>query len=293
MAKLDSATILRYEQILEKDPNSQVFAPLAESYREDKQLELAEKLARKGIERHPNFTGGLITLGKILRDLNRKDEALVYLNKVTQIAPDNILAHLISAEIYLQFKRTKEALKSFKMVLLFNPQHEKAQFAVKKLENITADEYDSEVFKISPLNPPDKESTVNPSSDSTHKNPSLYKKSLDRMLSLIDAFIVRNELDKAIQLIKDADSEFGSSPELTKRSEMLIEHGITEESVAGDSEIEDSKIESHNEKVAHSNPRISISENRIFISSRQEQIRKAKLFKLKNLLQRIENIRSI
>lgn len=225
--KIDASTVEKYQLILEKDPQSQVFAPLAEAYREMGMLQEAQKVVTAGVQRHPQFVSGLVTYAKIMRDLQKPEKALEALKKAIAQAPENILAHQVLADIYLTLKNPKEALKSFKMVLFLNPHSKAAQKAVQKLESLTADEYEEEVFAMTKLpevslkqtaslSPEIKEDTSSKAS-TKDKQP----KALERMLSLIDAFIVRNDLEKASALLDDTRAEFGDTPELQRRLKAL------------------------------------------------------------------------
>lgn len=225
--KLDANTVEKYQLILEKDPDSQVFAPLAEAYREMGLLEEALKTVTAGIKRHPQFVGGLVTYAKVMRDLNQLDKAQEALKKASNLSPENILAHQLLAEIHLTRKNPKDALKAFKMVLFLNPNSKSAQKAVQKLESLTADEYDEEVFAMTKL--PNASLEMGPSEIAAPKElplvtkptPTSSSKALDRMLSLIDAFIVRNDLEKAHALLKDTRLEFGDHVEIQKRMKTL------------------------------------------------------------------------
>lgn len=226
MSKIDAAAIEKFQLALQKDPNSQVFAPLAEAYREMKLLKEAEKTVRDGMKRHPNFVGGLVTLAKILRDLGRYQEAIAPLKKAAQLAPENILAHQLMAEIYLANRQPKDSLKAFKMVLFLNPGSKAAQNAVSKLESLTADEYDDEVFEMAKLhhvkilNPEGNVATTEIAAGAGFTPPA-PNRAMERMLSLIDAFIVRNDLEKAHLLLKDTLVEFGDHPEIQRRMKSL------------------------------------------------------------------------
>ncbi|MBC7372306.1 MAG: hypothetical protein H7326_12110, partial [Bdellovibrionaceae bacterium] len=147
MPKIEATAIEKYQLLLQKDPNSQVFAPLAEAYREIGMLKEAELVVRVGVKRHPHFAAGYVVYARIARDLERFDDCLKLAQKATELAPENLMAHQMQAELHLQLKQPKQALKSFKMVLFLNPQSEKARKAVSKLESLTADEYDDEVFE--------------------------------------------------------------------------------------------------------------------------------------------------
>lgn len=235
--------IEKLQALYARDPQSQVFANLAELLREDGQIAAAELIARDGVKRHQKFATGLVVYGRILRDLKRFDEAEIYLIRACDIAPENILAQQTLGEFYLGQKKPKLALKSYKMLLMLNPTSQFARRAVSKLESLTADEYEDELFSMTKLEPtrdwrqePGRAvdvmrtpegaalSTIHPvpkASDLVRAPAAPAENSRDlafeRMLSLIDAFIVRNDLPRAFALLQDSLKEFGDSEELQKR----------------------------------------------------------------------------
>ncbi|MDG0816092.1 tetratricopeptide repeat protein [Bdellovibrio svalbardensis] len=230
MPKIEASAIEKYQTLLAKDPNSQVFAPLAEAYREMGMMKEALQVVTSGVQRHPQFVGGLVTYAKILRDAGKLPQALETLKKATNLAPENILAHQLTAEVQLGSKNPKEALKAFKMVLFLNPNSKTAQKAVQKLESLTADEYDEEVFAMAKLPnvnldaaPPERPQATSPAIPEPMYKPAPQpkNKAMERMLSLIDAFIVRNDLEKAHALLKDTRVEFGDHPEIERRMKTL------------------------------------------------------------------------
>lgn len=233
MPKIEADAIEKYQLILQKDPNSQVFAPLAEAYREMGLFQEAENVAKAGVKRHPTFAAGYVIYAKILKEQERIEECLKLAQRAVDLAPENIMAHQLLAEIYLQTKKPKEALKAFKMVLFLNPQSERARKAVSKLESLTADEYEDEVFEMSKIGKikeqfwveEEKKSEPAPESslktNSKIKAPPVPSRALERMLSLIDAFIVRNDLNKAKMLLSDTQTEFGDHPEIVQRMKLL------------------------------------------------------------------------
>lgn len=228
MPKIEASTIEKYQSILEKDPNSQVFAPLAEAYREMGMLQEAQKTVTAGVQRHPQFVSGLVTYAKVMRDAGELSRALEALKKATALSSENILAHQLLAEVFLAQKNPKEALKAFKMVLFLNPNSKSAQKAVHKLESLTADEYDEEVFAMTKLPEVKLENSASPAPSEyiseqvvIQASPTTENRALERMLSLIDAFIVRNDLEKAHALLKDTRVEFGDHPEIQRRMKTL------------------------------------------------------------------------
>ncbi len=91
--------INKYLSILSKDPNSIVFAPLAEAYRKAGMLDEAIATSKDGLQLHPNYLSGLVALGRAYYDKGMLREAKEELEQVVNIAPDNIIATNILAQI--------------------------------------------------------------------------------------------------------------------------------------------------------------------------------------------------
>jgi tetratricopeptide (TPR) repeat protein len=251
---MKTESIEKYQEILRKDPQSRAFAALAEAYRERGQLKQAEQIALEGTRRHPSYVSGFVALGKVLVTQERWKEAETVLQKAATLGPENILAHQLLGQIYLRTKRPKDALKAYKLVLFLNPQSEMAKKAVEKLESLTADEFDDDIFEMKKL-------PQIPGEKETPKAPGLGS-SRDRTLSLIDAFIVRNDLAKARDLLRSASADFPGDADIQERWEMLSEE-VLEEAVP---------IQPDN--------------------SRENFIRERKLRRLDFVLQRIKNIQA-
>jgi len=232
MNSINAEFIERYQLLYQKDPNSKVFAPLAEAYRKMGYLEEAYRVCEAGVKRHPNFPSGRVAFAKILMEKELFEEAILHLNSAVEVSPENILAHLLTGECHLQLKQMKEALKSFKMVLFLNPNDTRAHQTVKKLESLTADEYEDEVFKSAdkPLEqevlktPPTEETQVEATPPKTQLglDSLTQQRILERNLSLADAYIVRNDIENALITLDRARDQIGSHPELMRRKKMLL-----------------------------------------------------------------------
>lgn len=213
--------IERYQLLLQKDPKSQIFAPLTEAYRKMGLLEEAFRIAVRGVQFNPNFSGGRIALAKVFLDRDNLQAALDELEKAVELSSDNILAHQLLADCYLKSKRPKDALRSFKMVLYLAPTNDKAAKAVKKLESLTADEYDEDLFEMKQLNQVDTPKTEDSPSSLKPLATAAVAGDLERALSLVDAYIVRNDVERALATLKDAENYFASHPEIIKRFKLV------------------------------------------------------------------------
>ena len=225
MQDIQPELIEKYQILLQKDPKSQVFAPLTEAYRKMGLLEEAFRIAVRGVQFNPNFGGGRIALAKVFLDRDNLPGAIDELEKASELSPDNILAHSLLGECYLKSKRPKEALRSFKMVLFLAPTNEKAIRAVRKLESLTADEYEEDLFEMKPLPQVDQPAVERAQSLKPLEQQGVTSE-LDRILSLADAYIVRNDLDKASSVLKEGEFAFGNHPELIKRMKLVNQRSL-------------------------------------------------------------------
>jgi tetratricopeptide (TPR) repeat protein len=218
--------IERYQKLYEKDPRSKVFAPLGEAYRKMGLIKEALLILETGVKLHPHFASGRVALAKVLIHENKHEEAVVQLLAATDLSPENLLAQKLLAESYIQLKKTKEAFKAFKMVLFLNPNDAHAQMHVKKLESLTADEYEDDIFEMKPLTDdisikkmPNNQA---PFGTISGAESGVYKfRQLERVISLADAFIVRMDLDKALETIRSSENLLGTHPELEKRKRFI------------------------------------------------------------------------
>lgn len=125
-----SAEIGKYLDILAKDPDSRVFAPLAEAYRKAGLLDDAIETAREGLSVHPNYLGGRVALGRALFEKKSYAEAAEELRKVVKAAADNIIAHKVLGQIALAQGSLPDAEKSFRMVVMLDPHDKEAKQAL-------------------------------------------------------------------------------------------------------------------------------------------------------------------
>lgn len=219
MESIDPEFVERYQILFQKDPNSRVFALLTEAYRKMGMLDKAQSVGETGVTKHPDFASGHVALGRVYMDLDDPEKASKHFQLATTLASENILAHQLLAQAQLKLRRPKEALKAFKMVLLINPADLNAQRAIKKLESLTADEFSEELF--SDVNLDHKKKFA----DASHLAPPPYR-TLERMLSLADAYAARNDMDKAILTLEECEKTLGPHSEVTHRLRSFKNFGI-------------------------------------------------------------------
>jgi tetratricopeptide (TPR) repeat protein len=119
---------------LEKEPNSRLFAQLAEELRKDGEFEEAIRIARAGLARHPNYPSARMTLGRALFDTGDMAAARHELQSVLEGAPDNILASRLLAECLESLGDLEGALQRFRATLALSPGDKQITARVRDLE---------------------------------------------------------------------------------------------------------------------------------------------------------------
>src|SRR5579883_164861 len=132
--KKDPATseITELKKKLDENPDSLVFAPLAEAYRKEGNLEEALKLCKKGLEKHPNNTSARVVLGRVFQGQGKIQEAANELKKVLELDPDNLMAHSLLGSIYMEKGDHQAAIEEYQRTLTLNPDDEETQTALKQ-----------------------------------------------------------------------------------------------------------------------------------------------------------------
>lgn len=214
--------IERYQKLYEKDPKSKVFAPLGEAYRKMGLIKEALSILQTGVKLHPHFASGRVAYAKVLIDQKNYEEASKQLLVATDLSPENLLAQKLLAECFVHLKKSKEALKAYKMVMFLNPNDAHAQMHIKKLESLTADEYEDDVFEMKPLKP-DISLKNAAKSGPAPEAPGYKNRQLERIISLTDAFIARLDFERALETIASSENLLGKHPELEKRKKFINE----------------------------------------------------------------------
>lgn len=214
-------TLTQYEKALNKDPKSKAFALLAEAYRENGQIEKAEQIVNLGLQYHPDYVGGQIAKGRIKLTQGHHHDALDCFQTALKLAPDNLLAYQLLGDTYLILKQAKEALKTYKTALFINPHWERAQKIIEKIEVTTAEEFESDLFQMQPLQQtPFQNQSANPAPSPISER--TIKIDLDREISFIDALLIRGDLNQAQSRIQQLLPLFPAHPELAQRYQKFI-----------------------------------------------------------------------
>lgn len=212
MTSSNQSSIEKYLEMYRREPRSKVFAPLAEAYRKNGQLEHALNIATKGVKIHPDFASGRVTLGRIFMAQKLWEKAAQELKLACDLNPEILLAHKLLGECFIEMHQPQMALQAFKMTLYLDPIDEKAKAMVKKLESLSAENFnDQDILKV-------------PKAPELHKAPLVQKSrsyEIDRFTSLIDAFIARRDFNRAMESIDEALNQIGPEPEFLRRKKYV------------------------------------------------------------------------
>src|SRR5277367_6862469 len=96
-----TSEITELKKKLEDDPDSLVFAPLADAYRKEGNLKEAFAVCKKGLEKHPTYTSARVVLGRIYQEQGKSDDAVLEFKKVLEVDSENLMAHSLLGGIYL------------------------------------------------------------------------------------------------------------------------------------------------------------------------------------------------
>jgi tetratricopeptide (TPR) repeat protein len=151
-----SPLVSKYLAIYRKNPDSRVFAPLAEAYRKYGMLTEAINLLNEGIRKHPGYLLGYITLGNCYFDLKKYDLAYSSLRPFIANNRDNISLQKLYAKTCEFLDRDSEALETYKYLLFLNPKDYHLAKKVQQLEDIGHESpviknHSSESFELTKL----------------------------------------------------------------------------------------------------------------------------------------------
>ncbi len=124
--------IAKCRKILESDPNSQIFAALAEAYRKKGELDKAFRICQGGLRIHPSYGSAHVVMAKINLDRGLYDWAEAEVNKAVEIDGRSRAIDLLLAEVFLFKGDYKRSVKLLNRLLQVDPEN----VQIKKLLDI-------------------------------------------------------------------------------------------------------------------------------------------------------------
>jgi tetratricopeptide (TPR) repeat protein len=130
--------IARLSEILQKDPKSRLFYPLAEEYLKSNMVEGAVQVLTDGLQQHPELSSARVTLGKVYFEQGKFDEAKVELEQVLKSHPNNLIALRKLAVIYRRHGEWDKATRCCETVLADNAKDAEATQLLQDIESARA-----------------------------------------------------------------------------------------------------------------------------------------------------------
>lgn len=128
---------LHVEQLqakLASDPHSALFAQLADAYRMGGKFEEAIRVCKEGLRRRPEYAAAYIVLGRAHHESGDLLAAQEAFQRVTQLAPDNVLAYGFLGQIAEAQNEIPQALDAYRMALTLYPFDKQIRAAVLRLQ---------------------------------------------------------------------------------------------------------------------------------------------------------------
>jgi len=128
--------IEKCQRLLDGDPNSQIFAALAEAYRKRGDLDKAFRVCQNGLKIHPSYGSAHLVMAKINLDRGLYDWAEIEAQKAAELEGRTRAVELLLSEIYIykgEFNSAIRLLKKLHEGDPGNPQIEKLLEIARRL----------------------------------------------------------------------------------------------------------------------------------------------------------------
>jgi len=123
--------IAKCNKILEENPNSQIFAALAEAYRKSGEVDKAFRICQSGLKIHPDYGSAHMVMAKINLDKGLYDWAEMEVNKAVENDGESHATMVLTAEIYIYKGEFARATKILNQLHQADPRN---QHVVKLLD---------------------------------------------------------------------------------------------------------------------------------------------------------------
>lgn len=184
----NTSEIIELKKKLEENPESLVFAPLADAHRKQGSLEEAFNICKKGLEKHPNYTSARVVLGRIFQEQKKIEQAAAEFKKVLETDPENLMAHSLLGEIFVTRGDYQSAIEEYQKILTLNPDDDETQEALKQaIEKAAGDQKPKNQIKKDSLNTEKK----NQPKDSTAS------------ITIAELYSKQGHFDKAVEVFQE------------------------------------------------------------------------------------------
>jgi len=124
--------IEKCQKIMESDPNSQIFAALADAHRKKGELDKAFRICQNGLKIHPSYGAAHLVMAKINMDRGLYDWAETEIKKAIELDGSSRAIDILLSEILIYKGEFVEAVKLLKKLHQSDPDNKQ----IKKLLDI-------------------------------------------------------------------------------------------------------------------------------------------------------------
>lgn len=119
---------------LKADPKSRLFYPLAEELRKVGRTDEAEQILRDGLAVHPSYVSAWVSLGRVLKEQGKLQEAVDVLTRASGFDAGNVVVARLLGESYLGLGDKLAAVKKLKLVHALMPADEELEAQIDRLD---------------------------------------------------------------------------------------------------------------------------------------------------------------
>ena len=138
--------IEKCQKIMESDPNSQIFAALADAHRKKGELDKAFRICQNGLKIHPSYGAAHLVMAKINMDRGLYDWAETEIKKAIELDGSSRAIDILLSEILIYKGEFVEAVKLLKKLHQSDPDNKQ----IKKLLDIAQRIPEEQKVMISP-----------------------------------------------------------------------------------------------------------------------------------------------
>jgi tetratricopeptide (TPR) repeat protein len=114
--------------------NSRLFAPLADAYRKNGEVDKAIEVLEKGLERFPQYASAHVILGKCFYDKGATARAKAEFQRVLELDAENLVALKYMGDILVAEDKRPEAGEYYRKILAVDPTNEAVAGCLKEIE---------------------------------------------------------------------------------------------------------------------------------------------------------------
>lgn len=128
--------ISKCNKILGENPNSQIFAALADAYRKKGQLDQAFRVCQNGLRIHPNYVSAHMVMARINLDKGMYDWAEIEVNKAIVLEGNSFATDLLLSEINIRKGEFSKAVKILDKLKKMDPANKQVEKLMELCQRI-------------------------------------------------------------------------------------------------------------------------------------------------------------